>query len=573
MTEEASMIIEHGLLPVDEEEDEDEKEEEEEDDQMTEEASIIGENEPGDVDELQVYKKKRSLEDIEEEEEDKRKPRPVRSTSVGSPSTTIVIEDDDEEEDKNKSSSSDKNNLSTLEIDDGDFEEDPEWILVGRKSVVSLSTTKGMKLVNNEIVHFTFPDREKLSSMPASSKAIAAASTTVRFSTKRCGQIGKLKPEWASFLIPLVNSSMVKICGRCIAAPMNLSYYQDINLYVSFYINRSVFTESDVSLCDINPSNIHSVAAVVAPLMKLINCLKIKPSTDAISTPGDLDPKKCVINTQALRKMTQLEKRMNAETLHPFWEEYKLCNEKYIYVNIFSGEATTQFPKSTSTTRGGILVDAMGLLGKTDLLIDLILSRPLNINKNTHEESKRNGRSKVKGGTLVICPISVFSRWKDEIETRSKQDAIGISVYFGGYRCTNDPNIIREHDAVLTSYDVVTETFRNDGECSIFQKVEWKRIILDESNTIKAWKTIEADAIFNLSSQSRWCLTGSSSDHGNNLEDVYNHLRFLRIEPWFSNMSWWEKNVASLCKSDDSKGMKMLRGVLGAIVITMEDTR
>ncbi|KAK1362588.1 DNA repair protein RAD5B-like [Heracleum sosnowskyi] len=53
---------------------------------------------------------------------------------------------------------------------------------------------------------------------------------------------------------------------------------------------------------------------------------------------------------QALYWMTELEKGVHAEkatkTLHPCWAAYRLCDERAssIHVNVFSGEATTQFP-------------------------------------------------------------------------------------------------------------------------------------------------------------------------------------------------------------------------------------
>ncbi|XP_047317649.1 DNA repair protein RAD5B [Impatiens glandulifera] len=525
----------------------------------------------------------------------------------------------------NKKARPANNQSSTFVIEDGDFPEEPNWLLVGMTSVIALSTTKGRKLENNEIVEFTFPDGEKLNSLRGSSKAIAAASMTVRFSTKRSGEIGKLKPEWASFLIPLANSSKIKIRGRCIEAPLNLSYYQDIMLYVSFYINRSIFTKIDVLLSGLDSSlNINSA---IAPLLRLFRCLQIQPSSEALFTADDLDPNRCAINRegdwadikaalpmvkgttqqyqmqdkeeqaisesslnkiigavdvynlkemeapetllcklkpfqkQALYWMTQLENGIDAEkgaaTLHPFWAEYKLCNESAIYVNVFTGEATTRFPNATEAARGGILADAMGL-GKTVMTIALILSRPMQVNR-----SNASAGSKVNGGTLVICPMALLSQWKDELEMHSESDTISIFVHYGGYR-TNDPSIIAEYDVVLTTYGVLSASFKSEGVNSIFHRIEWQRVVLDEAHTIKSSKTQIAQATFKLSSQCRWCLTGTPLQ--NSLEDLYSLLCFLRIEPW-CNWLWWKKKIQNPYENGDPKGLKILRAILRPLML------
>lgn len=91
---------------------------------------------------------------------------------------------------------------STVVLEDGDFLEEPDWLLVGRNLVMGLSTTKGRKLENNEIVHFAFPNvdsRNKYNSPFVSSKAAFAASGIVRFSTKRYGEVIIL----SSFLLNL----------------------------------------------------------------------------------------------------------------------------------------------------------------------------------------------------------------------------------------------------------------------------------------------------------------------------------------------------------------------------------
>lgn len=75
----------------------------------------------------------------------------------------------------------------------GEFPEEPAWFLVGRSYVMGLATARGWgKLEANEIVYFNFPkisdgklNRRRL----FSSKAAAATSEIVRFSTKRSGEV------------------------------------------------------------------------------------------------------------------------------------------------------------------------------------------------------------------------------------------------------------------------------------------------------------------------------------------------------------------------------------------------
>lgn len=64
-------------------------------------------------------------------------------------------------------------------VEDGDFPKEPNWFLVGRTMVTALSTTKGRKLADNEIVHFSLPSTDWRSN----------AHWIVRFSTKRFGEV------------------------------------------------------------------------------------------------------------------------------------------------------------------------------------------------------------------------------------------------------------------------------------------------------------------------------------------------------------------------------------------------
>ncbi|XP_048130546.1 DNA repair protein RAD5B isoform X2 [Rhodamnia argentea] len=529
--------------------------------------------------------------------------------------------------------------VSCVVVEDADFALEPCWHLVGRSVINGVSTTKGRKLIDNEIIHFNFPTVNSRN----------YSQWIVRFSTKRHGEIGRLEMAWAKCILPLVKSSKVKVCGRCIAAPANMYIGQEIMLYVSFYMHNSVFTNDRKSSWRLDdPSNIDSTEY---PLLTLFKLLKIKPFREAAYNPEELNTGKCLGNTnptvpalplamtrkagqkcleenkdeqaiseaaltkiigsagvydleeleppdtlmctlkpyqkEALYWMSRQENQTYVDagnatkTLNPCWAEYRLYDEaaSSIYVNVCSGEATTQFPDAQEMTRGGILADAMGL-GKTVMTIALIHARPSrrhpdankffmegaddidNTKKRKRDSSIRNTQ-KVKGGTLIICPMALLGQWKDELETHSKPESMSIFVHYGGDK-TNDPRVFSGYDVVLTTYGVLTAAYKHDQDDSIFHRVEWYRVVLDEAHTIKSWMTQGAQAAFALLSHFRWCLTGTPIQ--NNLQDLYSLIHFLRVEPW-CNWAWWKKRIQSPYESGDGRGIKLVRIILNSLML------
>ncbi|XP_061344667.1 DNA repair protein RAD5B-like [Gastrolobium bilobum] len=526
-----------------------------------------------------------------------------------------------------------------LNVEDGEFPEEPGWLLLERKVEVALSTAKGVRrLVDNEIVHFNFP----LSNSSYKSQWI------VRISTKRSGEVGRMQMEWAKTVTPLVKSGKVKVRGRCIAAPDSLQMMQEIMLFVSFYIHHSIFSESvDTSWRLEGCGNIN---ATICPLLTLLRMLEIEPYQKAEFTPEDIDSRKRLLNpnvdsveaaalpmikrrkggeqlgskqlpeqnedeqalsesalnklvgaaeiydleekeapstlmcklkpyqNQALYWMSEIENGIDAESternLHPCWSAYKICKGRTIYANIFTGEATKNFPKATQMARGGILADAMGL-GKTVMTISLILSNPGRGNsENRDVESAKdniitNKRKnvdtsyKVDGGTLIVCPMALLSQWKDELETHSKPGTISIFVHYGGGR-TNNPELISEHDVVLTTYGVLSAAYKSDGENSIYHRVQWYRVVLDEAHFIKAYRSQVAQAAFTLSSHCRWCLTGTPLQ--NSLEDLFSLLCFLRVEPW-CNWQWWSKLIQRPYENGDPRALKLVKAILRTLML------
>ncbi|PWA70104.1 DNA/RNA helicase protein [Artemisia annua] len=450
-----------------------------------------------------------------------------------------------------------------LVIENGDFEEEEDWLLVGRTAITGLSTTKGRKLEDNEIVHFAFPNNgegKSKSGYWVNSRAANAASGIVRFSTKRSGEIGRLPMEWSKCLIPLVNSKKVKVLGRCVAAPVNLTMMQEIMLYISFYIHHSIFTEDGQCTWKLESSS--NIDTTIYPLLTLFKLLKKSPFQKAEFTPEELDSRKRVLTLE-----TDL---VGAASSLPAGKRRKGGEPLLLEPNDKDGQNITETSLNKLVGAADmynleILADAMGL-GKTVMTISLILARP---GKGTAEIENGNENESIKasqrprGGTLIVCPMALLSQWKDELETHSEPNSISVFVHYGGER-SNDPRVIAEPTVVLTTYGVLSASYKSHSENSIFQKVDWYRVVLDEAHTIKASKSQCAQAAFALSSYCRWCLTGTPLQ--NNLEDLYSLLCFLHVEPW-CNWAWWNKLIQRPYENGDKRGLKLVKAILRPLML------
>jgi DNA repair protein RAD5 len=251
---------------------------------------------------------------------------------------------------------------------------------------------------------------------------------------------------------------------------------------------------------------------------------------------------------QALHWMTQLEIGLTREdaahTLHPCWEAYHFAegSELAFYLNVFSGEATLDFPSALQTARGGILADAMGL-GKTVMTISLILANPgrggMDLPKigkpsqedpnspsglqlclqeqssiqstNQIKDSKRSRSSAQRGGgTLIVCPMTLLGQWKTEFETHVVGGLMSVYAYYGHDRL-RERSALTDHDIVLTTYGVLASEWSQPNflEEGPLHSIHWYRVVLDEAHTIKAFRSNASQAVFQLTADRRWCLTGT----------------------------------------------------------------
>ncbi|KAF8403208.1 hypothetical protein HHK36_011307 [Tetracentron sinense] len=306
---------------------------------------------------------------------------------------------------------------------------------------------------------------------------------------------------------------------------------------------------------------------------------------------------------QALHWMIQLEKggclEEAATTLHPCWDAYRLADKRelVVYLNTFSGCATTEFPSTLQMARGGILADAMGL-GKTIMTIALLVahserggssashlmsqqssesSEVSDIFDQSSNPSKRATKfsgfdklmkrrtSFIYGGNLIVCPMTLLGQWKAEIETYAQPGSLSLYVHYGQSR-PKDAKLLAQNDVVLTTYGVLASEFsvENAEDNGGLYSVQWFRVVLDEAHTIKSSKSQISLAAAALTADRRWCLTGTPIQ--NNLEDIYSLLRFLKVEPW-GNWAWWNKLIQKPFEEGDERGLKLVQSILRSIML------
>ena len=82
------------------------------------------------------------------------------------------------------------------------------------------------------------------------------------------------------------------------------------------------------------------------------------------------------------------------------------------------------------------------------------------------------------------------------------------------------------------------------GPMSALQAISWRRVILDEGHYIKNRRSGTAKAVFNLTAERRWCLSGTPLQ--NRVGELFSQIRFLRTFPFAYYFS-----ISNGCKSLD----------------------
>ncbi|KAF2760670.1 hypothetical protein EJ05DRAFT_498629 [Pseudovirgaria hyperparasitica] len=240
---------------------------------------------------------------------------------------------------------------------------------------------------------------------------------------------------------------------------------------------------------------------------------------------------------------------------------------------------------------GGILALAAGM-GKTIVALSNIVNgrKPLGVQTRS---------------TLVVCPASLKGNWREQVEEhcysnkafdRMDRQAKRLAEKYGLRVMTYakqllqsgcDIDTIESHDIVITTYDEVrnshpsweawlakfdpdghkSETTVNkawqvyfEGNCGIFHRLEWHRIVLDEGHRIKSPKSATSIACRALKADNRWVLTATPLD--NEMSDLYAIKSFLQ-DPNIGGLKTFKRNF---CNRNDTDHAARANADIGRLI-------
>lgn len=202
-------------------------------------------------------------------------------------------------------------------------------------------------------------------------------------------------------------------------------------------------------------------------------------------------------------------------------------------------------------------------------------SYQVNDNSSIGGKTSMHTKGRPAAGTLIVCPTSVLRQWSEELHNKVTSKAnLSVLVYHGSNR-TKDPIELAKYDVVVTTYSIVSmevpkqplvedddETGKGTHESPSSKKrkspssskkssskakkevekelleatarplakVGWYRIVLDEAQSIKNYRTQVARACWGLRAKRRWCLSGTPIQ--NAVDDLYSYFRFLKYDPY-----------------------------------------
>lgn len=183
--------------------------------------------------------------------------------------------------------------------------------------------------------------------------------------------------------------------------------------------------------------------------------------------------------------------------------------------------------------------------------------------------------------TLIVCPLSVISAWQEQLSLHVYEGTLKLLTYHSQSRNQFTDEELTAADIVLTTYDVLAAEFQGVNSDDVLvpllkkQKVtaslwniNWWRIILDEAHIIRNTTTRRFKAVLNLKATFRWVVTGTAIV--NSVADLDAPCRFLRLEPFCSDVALFQRYLVRPVKSGNTEAIAMVRALLKTISLRRE---
>ncbi|GLC43495.1 hypothetical protein PLESTM_001479400 [Pleodorina starrii] len=217
------------------------------------------------------------------------------------------------------------------------------------------------------------------------------------------------------------------------------------------------------------------------------------------------------------------------------------------------------------------------------------------------------------GGTLVVCPTTVLHQWAREIRDKvSPTSGLVVHVYHGKDR-TSSVRQLAAMSVVLTTYGTLAQEAPSrdkqavrlgrqgtsntpinlaaddsggeepagtpaakgksgrprskapaDPQGGPLYQIKWRRVVLDEAQSIKNPRTLAAHAAWRLFAHCRWCLSGTPIQ--NTVDDLYSYFRFIRYAPYCESRKFKELIKGKIAEKPEI-GYKFLQAVLQAVLL------
>lgn len=191
---------------------------------------------------------------------------------------------------------------------------------------------------------------------------------------------------------------------------------------------------------------------------------------------------------------------------------------------------------------GGCLADDMGL-GKTVQTLALLKKMQL-------EDEKRP--------VLLICPTSVMENWRREAGRFAP--SLKVMVQHGTKRLRGEKFITtsKKHSLIISSYALLHR------DSSLYSKINWAGVILDEAQNIKNPDTRQSKAALTVPGDWHIALTGTPVE--NHVGDMWSIMEFL-VPGLLPNRSRFSREYLRPIQAGHKGTMEKIKRVTGPFIL------